>query len=204
MPLSSPGSVTFWIGRLKAGDPAAAEKLWKRYFRRLVGLARKNLEGAPRRLADEEDAALSAFASFCRRAGQGHFPQLLDRDDLWQLLVVITLRKSINQVNRERCQKRGGAGQNLPASAEAESAIEEATLEQIISSEPTPELVAQVAEEYRRLLANLGDAELQSIALLKMEGDTTAEIAAKLQCAPRTIERRLQLIRKIWEKELAS
>ena len=65
-------SVTQWINRLKAGDPDAAQKLWERYFRRLVGLARKKLRSAPRRAADEEDVALSAFDSFCRNAEAGH------------------------------------------------------------------------------------------------------------------------------------
>jgi len=169
-----------------------------------VPLARKKLQGAPRRLADEEDAALSAFATFCRRAEHGQFAQLQDRDDLWKLLIVITFRKSINQAKYQRRQTRGGGGENLPTSPKAESAMEQVTLEQIISSEPSPDFAVQVAEEYRRLLANLGDAELQAIALLKTEGNTTEQIAAKLQRAPRTIERRLQLIRKIWEKELAS
>jgi len=50
--MSSEGSVSNWIGRLKAGDPAAAQRLWERYFERLVGLARTQLRGAPRRAAD--------------------------------------------------------------------------------------------------------------------------------------------------------
>jgi hypothetical protein len=37
----SSGSVTHWLGLLKAGDSAAAQPLWQRYFRRLVGLARR-------------------------------------------------------------------------------------------------------------------------------------------------------------------
>src|SRR6266403_2686702 len=80
--MRSEASVTRWIDRLKAGDPDAAQKLWERYFRRLVGLARKKLRAAPRRAADEEDVALSAFDSFCRGAGQDRFPQLHDRLDL--------------------------------------------------------------------------------------------------------------------------
>src|SRR5262249_37281756 len=63
--MASEGSVSHWIGQLKAGDHAAAQELWNNYFHRLVGLARKKLEGAPRRAADEEDVALSAFTSFC-------------------------------------------------------------------------------------------------------------------------------------------
>jgi len=200
--MSSPGSITYWIDRLKSGDPAAVRKLWERYFHRLVGLARKKLQNTPRRAADEEDVAQSAFASFWRRAQQGQFPQLEDRNDLWHLLMVITVRKAINQAKSERRQKRGGAGLNMPTLPDPVSAAEDATLEQIIGSEPTPEFAAQVAEECQRLLDSLGDPELRLIALWKMEGDTSAQIATKLRRVPRTIERRLQLIRKIWEQEI--
>src|SRR5262245_62417052 len=47
------GSVSHWLGQLKAGDRAAAQPLWERYFRRLVALARTRLQGTPRRAADE-------------------------------------------------------------------------------------------------------------------------------------------------------
>jgi WD40 repeat protein len=80
------GSVTHWLGLLRAGDAVAAQPLWEGYFRRLVGLARARLQGVPRRAADEEDVALSAFDSFCQGAQAGRFPRLADRDDLWQVL----------------------------------------------------------------------------------------------------------------------
>jgi DNA-directed RNA polymerase specialized sigma24 family protein len=198
--MSSPRSVTHWIGQLKAGDHAAAQPLWQRYFRRLVGLARKRLQGAARRAADEEDVALSAFDSFCRGAERGRFPQLSDRGDLWPLLVLITARKALDLVAHERRQKRGGGA------VRGESALlgrpeAEPGLEQILGREPSPEFAAQVADECRRLLGRLGDAELRAIALCRMEGDTEDEIAAKLGCAPRTIRRRLRLIRSIWTEE---
>src|SRR5262245_39443366 len=99
-------SVTHWINQLKAGDHAAAQNLWERYCQRLVGLARKKLRDRPRRVTDEEDVALSAFDSFCRAAKRGRFSQLHDRDDLWQLLVLIAERKVIKLVSHERRRKR--------------------------------------------------------------------------------------------------
>jgi hypothetical protein len=74
MPADVP--VTYWIGQLKAGDERAAQKLWEEYFSRLVVLARGKLRGAQRRVADEEDVALSAFDSFCRGAEGNRFPRL--------------------------------------------------------------------------------------------------------------------------------
>src|SRR5438105_11118264 len=97
-----------WLDQLRAGDWAVAQKLWERYFRRLVGLAAKKLRGVPRRAADEEDVALSAFDSFCRGLEDGRFPQLRDRNNLWALLVTITARKARKVVRREGRQKRGG------------------------------------------------------------------------------------------------
>jgi DNA-directed RNA polymerase specialized sigma24 family protein len=190
------GSVTDWIGQLKAGDSVAAERLWGRYFQRLVGLARNQLRGTPQRAADEEDVALSAFDSFCRGAEHGRFPELLHRDSLWRLLVTITLRKAHDLRRDERRQKRGG-GEVL---TESELAVG-AGLEQLVSREPSPELAAQIAEQCRRLLGCLNDGALQSLALWKMEGYTNEELAARLGCGLRTVERKLRLIRQLWQEE---
>jgi DNA-directed RNA polymerase specialized sigma24 family protein len=199
--MSSEGSVTNWISQLQAGDPVAAQKLWERYFQRLVGLARKKLQDAPRRAADEEDVALSAFASFCRNASGGRFPQLADRDGLWRLLVTLTARKACHLRRDEGRQKRGGGkvlslGQLSGPASGAESA-----LEQIVAQEPTPDFAAQVAEEFRRLLECLGDDQLRRIAVCKLEGDTDNRIASKLGCVRATVQRKLSLIRDIWAKE---
>jgi DNA-directed RNA polymerase specialized sigma24 family protein len=195
--MSSPGSVTVWIAELKAGDSLAAQRLWEGYFRRLVGLARRKLLGRPRAAADEEDVALSAFDSFCRGVGDGRFPRLLDRDDLWQLLVLLTARKAYRLIRHERRQKRGGGTvRHLSALADEETGVAE-----VVGREPTPEFAARVAEECRLRLAALGDAGLRAVALAKMEGASNAEIAAQLGVVERTVERRLGLIRKLWGEE---
>jgi DNA-directed RNA polymerase specialized sigma24 family protein len=195
--MSARGSVTYWIEQLKAGDAVAAQQLWERYFRHLVTLARGRLLGTRRCAADEEDVALSAFDSFCRGAERGQFPHLSDRDDLWRLLVTLTAHKASHLRRDAQRQKRGGG-----AVFDQETlAADGPSLEQIVGREPTPEFAAQVAEEYQRLLDCLGDAELRAIAVWKMEGDTTEQIAAKLGRSPRTVERRLGLIRSLWENE---
>jgi DNA-directed RNA polymerase specialized sigma24 family protein len=179
--MSSKGSVSNWLDQLQAGEHAAAQKLWQRYFLQLVELARKKLQGTPRGAADEEDVALSAFGSFCRNAQRGRFPHVNDRHDLWQLLVTITARKAAHHLRAAGRQKRGG-----PLAEPASSTMpEEIDLNAILGQEPTPAFAAQVAEEYQRLLNLLDDAQLCAIALWKMEGYTAQEIAAKLNCVPR-------------------
>jgi DNA-directed RNA polymerase specialized sigma24 family protein len=191
--------VTLWIAQLKQGNPVAAQKLWDSYFPRLVGLARAKLRGMPRRAADEEDVALTAFDSFCRRAGRGHFPQLGNRDDLWQLLALITARKAVDLVEHDRRRKRGGGD------VEGESALlgpdgSGPGFDRLVGSEPTPEFAVQMAEECGRLLHRLGDDDLRAVALWRMEDRTVEEISALLGCVPRTVERKLRLIRDIWSR----
>jgi DNA-directed RNA polymerase specialized sigma24 family protein len=194
--MSSTQSVTQWLGRLKAGDRAAAQQLWARYFEQLVRLARARLGGTPRRVADEEDVALSALDSFFRGAAAGRFPDLCDRQGLWPLLVAITSRKAIKQVQHERRKKRGGGA------VRGDSALvgldDRAGWEQVLGPEPSPSFACEVADACRRLLDRL-QPPLRAIALWKMEGFTNAEIAAKLGCLERTVERKLRLIRQIWE-----
>jgi RNA polymerase sigma factor (sigma-70 family) len=197
-------SVTVWIGQLKTGDRQAAQELWERYFRRLVGLARKKLGDAPRRVADEEDVALSAFASFCRGAERGRFTELRDRDNLWPLLVLITSRKAADQVQRQRRQKRGGGAVQGESAlhGEGDTGPTGGGIGAVLGREPTPAFAAQVAEEFHHLLELLADAELQTIARRKIEGYTNEEIAAELDCVPRTVERKLRTIRSTWNQQV--
>jgi DNA-directed RNA polymerase specialized sigma24 family protein len=192
--MASDGSVTGWLGALQVGDPAAAQRLWERYFLSLVELARKRLRRAAPGHADEEDVALSAFDSFCRHAEAGRFPQLQDRDDLWRLLVVITARKAARLLRDEGRQKRGGGRR-------AAGDEEEALLEQALSREPSPELIVQMTEECDRLLRMLGDEGLQQVARWRMEGHSVEEVASLAGCAPRSVKRKLQLIRSLWQHE---
>jgi DNA-directed RNA polymerase specialized sigma24 family protein len=198
--VSPEGSVSRWLGPLRQGDPSAVQRLWERYFRRLVGLARLRLRGAPRQAADEEDVALSAFDSFCRHAADGRFPDLLDRDGLWRLLMVLTARKAAHLVRDAGRLKRGGGVTLVPE--EGDGSTEEGALARVMSREPMPELAAQVAEEYRRLLDLLDDKELEAIAVARMEGYGVEEIAARVGYKQRSVKRKLQMIRDRWQGEV--
>jgi DNA-directed RNA polymerase specialized sigma24 family protein len=186
-----------WMRRLKAGDQQAAQELWNRYFAQLVVLARKKLRFVPTALADEEDVALSALDSFCRGAREGRFPDLQDQNNLWALLVVITARKACDLIQHERRQKRGSEV-HLESLNIAEDSTQSSLLSELITREPSPEFAAQIAEEYQLLLDKLPDPELRRVVLLKMEGYTNDEIAGKLGCVRRTVDRRLWVIRSLW------
>jgi DNA-directed RNA polymerase specialized sigma24 family protein len=194
----SRGSITHWVEELKDGDTAAAHRLWERYFNRLMQLARQKLRAARHagRVEDEEDAALSAFDSLCRGAANGRFPRLNNRDDLWRLLVVITVRKAINQARRHERAKRGG-GKLVGESALGMGGGN--GLDHLIGNEPTPALAAMVIEQYCRLRSALRDDSLRQVLDLRLDGHSREEIAARLGCAEKTVTRKLNLIRETWE-----
>ncbi len=199
--VSQDNSVTIWIGGVKAGHGADIQRLWDRYFKRLVRLAGARLPAHCRRAFDEEDIALSAFQSFCDRAGRGQFPQLSDRDDLWRLLATITVRKALDTMRHQTRQKRGGGhvlGESALLGGEDPA---DPQVAEILSREPTPEEAASFADDYARFLDRLKDPALRSVALRRLEGESTPEIARALKVSTKTVERKLQLIRTIWSQD---
>jgi DNA-directed RNA polymerase specialized sigma24 family protein len=190
---SVPGSITFWLQRLE-DDPEAAQVLWERFFARMVAVARQRLAGAQRRVADEEDVALSAFLRFHQGAQQGRFPRLQDREDLWRILFALTARSAANLVRDQARQKRGGG----MVGGDSDLLADQGPLD----LGPTPQEALLMEEELARLLASLGDEQLRRIALARMEGYSNAEIAVREDCALVTIERRLRLIRALWQQAM--
>ena len=130
--MSQTGSITGWLEGLRAGEEAAAQRLWEVYFHRLVGMARARLAGRSAGPAGSDDIALSAFASFCRGAEAGRFPRLNDSNDLWQVLMMLTARKVIDAVRREHAIKHGGGLM----------AADGPHFETIVGDEPTPSFAA--------------------------------------------------------------
>ena len=196
------GSITRWIAGLKIGQSEAAERLWSRYAERLVKVAQQRLCRGPGRISDDEDVALSVFSALCAGAAAGRFSELGNRDELWWLLLGITRLKAADRV-------RSSAGPNhrrgrvfLESDLQGGRGDRGFRLEKLISPRPTPEFLAMLDEEHERLLGLLRNEQLRSIALWRIEGCTIGEIAERLGIAPRSVERKLSLIRRKWSREL--
>lgn len=198
--MTDQGSVSGWIEAAKRGDESSVRQIWERYRIRIARLARAKLEGSPRRAADEEDVAISAFARFCLGVQEDRFPKLDNRDDLWHILAKITVQKALDHAKGERRLKRGGGNvRGDSAFLNPPSTSGGFGIDQVLCNAPTPELAATFAEECGKLLESLDDERLQGIALGKLEGHTNVELAEQFDCAVSTIERALRLIRKKWQ-----
>lgn len=186
-------SVTRWIAGLKSGDDTAAAAIWEKFFFRLRNYARAKLGPTARRAVDDEDLALSALHAFCIGARDGRFHQLADRNDIWQILMMIAARKASNARRRsylrhEVTQSDAAVGKELQGVAE------------LIDENTAVELFDSLNLHCEELLAQL-DERLRHVALLKLSGHTNEEIAKIRGRGLSTIERYLQLIRETWSEE---
>jgi RNA polymerase sigma factor (sigma-70 family) len=197
------GSVSAWIGRLKSGEADAAQKIWDRYAKQLIALARRRLGNAPKSVADEEDVAQNVFRSICHGAAAGRFANLKNRDDLWWLLLMITQQKVVDHVRHEIAQKRGMGRVQSESRLNSAKGGSGFALDHLIGQDPTPEFLVTLEEQNNRLLNMLRDDTLRRIAISRIEGYTVAEIAGQLGISVRAVERKLSLIRQQWDRELA-
>ncbi len=196
-------SITAWIERLKGGESVAAQHVWAEYLDRLLRLARHRLGTTPRGASDEEDVVLSVFNALFQGVREDRFSRLDDREDLWQVLVMLTERKVIAQRRRELAARRGG-GQVRGESAFVADNVTDPRAMAVgadVDHISLDELAQHLAEESGHMLQRLDDPLLQKIALEKLQGFTNQEIAARHDISLRGLERKLQLIRRIWESE---
>ena len=191
-----------WLDQLQQGEPEAAQRVWEQYFAQLVRLAQRKMGTLPRRVADEEDVALSAMNSFVQVARAGKFPRLDDESDLWRLLVTITARKVTAQRRRHFAARRsGGKVRGESIFLQGDNDRQMGGIAAVPGEIATPAFAAQVADECRVLFEKLDDPLLRDIARWKMEGFSNEEIAVKLGRTERTIERKLALIRDSWSAD---
>ncbi len=201
-PVVNEGSITLYIKPLRQGCGQAALELWNRHRAMLQTIAEKRLRSAPPLPSDHEDIALGAFSTFCRAVVQGRFPALNGRDDVRRALIVLVKRQIADQIQHEGRQRRGGGKIVLDDAALRGDDSQVGGLDRTPDDGPTPEQEALRAEGLARLFDLLPDETLRVIALLKLEGYTNVEIAHSLDCAKRTVERKLDRIRMLWVEEV--
>jgi RNA polymerase sigma factor (sigma-70 family) len=177
---------------LKHGDHDAAQALWDRTVERVAAAARKRLTALGIRAVDEDDVAVDVFASLCRGAGQGRFPRLEDRNDLWQVLLMLTRQKVVDQRRRQQPEWTESAIALVPPDETEGRAID-----LVQGDEPHPDVVVTAVDELERLLSAL-DQERRTISLMKLEGYSHGEIAQRLGISLRSVERKVALIKKKW------
>lgn len=180
------------MARLRAGDNAAAAEVFRRFANRLIGLARTHLDARVRQKVDPEDVMQSALKSFFVRHQGGQF-DLAGWDNLWSMLVVITLRKCGHQVEHYRAACRDVQREQTPA---PRSADDSAPSWEAVAAEPTPSQAALLAEAVEQVMQSLGDDRERRILELSLQGYKPVEISTEVGRSERTVQRVLDRVRR--------
>jgi DNA-directed RNA polymerase specialized sigma24 family protein len=200
--MASLGSVSCWIAQLQAGEEDAARRLFVRYWPRLVTIARRKLEGMPRRAEDEEDIAQKAFWRFYESVKAGRAPHLSNRQELLALLTHITACQAINQIKHEvGVAKRGGGRVYGEAALDGagSSASTPRGLEQVPDPDVSPDEQVMLRDCYQHYI-NALQPHLRDYAELCLAGFTHQEIGEQKGCTARTVDRKIAIITAKWER----
>jgi DNA-directed RNA polymerase specialized sigma24 family protein len=198
--MSSIGSLTLCVQRLRSADTRerddAARIIWERFSSRLQSLVRRHLDNRIRCREDEQDVLMSMYANFCAGQLEGK-PPPASREELWKLLVRITMCKVVNTAHRHMAARRDVRRErNLGRERDRDEArFPRWMLEHVDKARPSQEEQVIVLDELHRLLQRLPD-ELRQIVLWKLDGYTNAEIACMMGRTVRSVELKMQLIRK--------
>jgi RNA polymerase sigma-70 factor (ECF subfamily) len=185
------------LKQLRAGDQEAATQVFHRFAQQLVGLAGHKLNQLIRCKAGPEDVIQSVFKSFFLRQRQGQFA-LQGWDDVWDLLVIITLRKCCNRVEHFQAARRDVRREV----AAAPPASESGTGWEALAREPDPAEAAQLAETLEQLFATFQERE-RSILELTLQGLSAREVGTRVGCSERKVFRVLERARHELDRLLA-
>jgi ECF sigma factor len=197
--MSSVGSLTMRIQHLRSPDvrqrDEAARVIWDHFEARLRSLVRRHLDNRIRRREDEQDILQSMYASFCHGQVEGK-DSPASRQELWRLLVRITLCKVVNTAHRHLAACRDVRRERgLGGRADDDDLFPFWMLDHVDRMQPGPDEKIAAIEELERLLQALPQ-DLRQVVLWRLDGYTNGEIATMLGRTVRSVELKLQLIRK--------
>jgi RNA polymerase sigma-70 factor (ECF subfamily) len=174
------------MNQLRAGDDEAAARVFGRFAKRLIGLARSQLDAGTHGHVDPEDIVQSVYRSFFTRYERGEF-ELTDWDGLWGLLTVITVWKCLNRAAYFRTARRDVRRQ-VPLAEDDDSSW------QLLARDPTPDEAALLTEIVQELMADLDERE-RTMLSLTLQGYTVQEISLQVERSERTVQRLLERVR---------
>ena len=186
------------MDRLRSGEDDAAREVFARFAARLVGLARRNLDGRLAVKVDPEDVVQSAYKSFFVRQRAGTL-EVGNWDSLWGVLTLITLRKCADRATHYRAGKRD-VGREVPGGGGADDSTPGMAAEIALDREPMPEEAAVLAETVEALFRAVDDPDERAILELSLQGFTATEISDTLGRAERSVRRLRERIRKRLER----
>lgn len=182
------------LSELRGGNEEAARLIWHRFFDRVTHLAQAKLGSIPKRSMDEEDIAISAMNAMFIGVKEGRFNRLENRDDLWQILCMLTSRKV---ASAWRKHVSGGSVGESAITSPRDSGGDVLGIQHIAEAAPDTDYLESLSCKCRELLEGLDD-RLREVAILRLHGYSNQEIAEKIGRSIKSVERYVKSIREEW------
>jgi len=193
-------SITQILTSTQAVDEAGAEAIWHEFIPKLMRVIEVKLRGMPNRFVDRDDIAQNAMHSLFKGLQGQRFNDVSNCDELWRLLVTITVRKISAQRRRSLAAKRGGGqvrGESVFINDDNAYGIN-----QILDTNSMPESAEKILQTYQEMLPKITDESSVKTLMLRMEGYSNVEIADRLKCSVSRVEQRIAKIRRTWTSEI--
>lgn len=192
-PNQPPGENSVFLelqANLDCSDAATFRKFFDQYSLKLVRLAGKNIHPALLKRFDGEDVVQSVFRTFFRRHRDGEF-QIEHSQQLWQLLVTLTLCKTRSHARKHTALRRNVQADHVIANDQ-----------QLIDRQPAVDDALAMWEEIDVMLDGL-PLRAGEIVSMRLEGKNKSEIASELNLSRQSIHRILKLVQERLERRFA-
>jgi RNA polymerase sigma-70 factor (ECF subfamily) len=177
------------VNEVQAGSESAAKDLFDKYCERLLRLAKRRIGQRMSSRFDPEDVVQSAFRTFFTRVKNDEF-EFAHEDDLFKLLVRLTVRKTLRRIQYHRADKRNPEVEMGHQSDGSE------IFAHVASGEPTAEVEVALLDEFEKFVGQLPDLDRQVLEL-KVQGYSTVEIADRLGTYDRKVRRIIERLEEL-------
>lgn len=169
------------LEQFRQGQMDASTQIYMKYADRLIGMTTRKSSTELARHVDPEDIVQSVFRTFFRRVEKGQY-DVPEGEEIWKLLLVITLNKIRAVVAHNRAAKRDVRRTQSEASVEHSMAFMDNNDEMALSTLKMviDEALSDVIEVNRTIIKQ------------RIEGYEIEEIAINVERSKRTVERVLQ------------
>jgi hypothetical protein len=191
-------SLVALIDGLRAGNAVVFREFFERFFPTHVARLKRRLGAGYSGLDDPEDMALSVFRRFWAVvAAQSPLTAgLSDCRGLLRVLSVLTQQK-LREVHRYEHRQRRDCRRTRREADICSRGDACLSVEEAMASDRPGDWDVAFLDLLTHLLGELSERQ-QAVALRKLDGISSQEIAVELGCCERTVERHLSEIRDRW------
>ena len=185
--------ITLWLKRAREGDEDAFGKLFHFYIGRIKSYVRRRLTAQDQAEGFDEDLANESMTSVWQGLAKGKFETVSNREELWFTMMSVAKSRAMDRRKYLRRKKRmfGITGQL--------ATLFERSVDSSLAADEF-----EILEFWEQYIKTLPNDEYREIVRMKLEGKEVNEIATQLDSVPKSVQRKLRIVRVGWKAYVAS